>query len=89
MENNEEKLTTNTMENKPISAWGYVGYDILFALPIIGFIAALIFSLSKKGNINRRNLARAFFLELLLAIIIIIIAVVFCGVTIDELENMA
>ena len=54
---------------KPVSAWGYVGYSILFAIPLIGFILLIVFSCSTK-NINRRNYARSFFCWLLIAIII-------------------
>ena len=31
-------------EYKPISMWGYFGYEILFSIPIIGFIFILVFS---------------------------------------------
>lgn len=31
-------------EYKPISAWGYFGYNILFSIPIIGFIFLIVFS---------------------------------------------
>ena len=30
-------------EYKPISMWGYFGYEILFSIPIIGFIFILVF----------------------------------------------
>ena len=58
-------------EFKPISAWGYVGYTILFAIPVIGFILMIIFSFSKK-NINRRNFARQFWCYLLIAVILLV-----------------
>ena len=54
---------------EPISSWGYVGYQILFAIPIIGFILLVVFALSDE-NINRRNFARSYFCILILAIII-------------------
>ena len=28
----------------PISMWGYFGYNILFGLPIIGFIILIVFA---------------------------------------------
>jgi len=37
----------------------FVGYLLLFAVPGIGFLMAVIWSLSQTGNVNRRNLARA------------------------------
>ena len=54
---------------RPISAWGYVGYTILFCIPLLGFILLIVFSLSGK-NINRRNYARSYFCMLLIAIIL-------------------
>ena len=35
---------------KPISAWGYFGYNILFAIPILGFIILLVFALGGTSN---------------------------------------
>lgn len=49
------------IEYKPISAWGYFGYNILFAIPIVGFIFLLIYALGGTRNINLRNYARSFF----------------------------
>ena len=56
---------------RPVSAWGYVGYSILFSIPIIGLILLIVFALSSE-NINRRNFARSYFCALLLSIIIVI-----------------
>ncbi len=54
---------------KPISAWGYVGYSILFSIPIIGLVFLIVFAFS-SGNINRRSYARSYFCWLLIVIII-------------------
>ena len=56
-------------EYTPISAWGYFGYNILFSIPIIGFIFLIIFSFD-SSNINRRNYARSFFIIYLLIAIV-------------------
>ena len=37
---------------RPISAWGYFGYNLLFSIPIIGFILLLVFALGGTANIN-------------------------------------
>ena len=37
----------------------FVGYLLLFSVPVIGFAAAVVWSVSQKGNLSRRNLARA------------------------------
>lgn len=57
---------------KPLSAWAYFGYQLLFSIPLVGFILLIVFSFS-NDNINRRNFARSYFCTLLLAVIIIII----------------
>lgn len=62
------------VEYRPLSPWAYFGYNILFSLPVIGFILLIIFSLS-NSNINRRNYARSF----IVIYIIIIIAVTIIG----------
>ena len=58
--------------NRPISAWGYVGYSILFCLPLIGIILIIVFSLS-ESNINRRNYARSYLCWLLIGVIITVL----------------
>ena len=69
-----DQNTTNTVPQnlKPISAWGYVGYQILFSIPLIGFILLVIFSFS-DSNINRRNFARSYFCIFLIALILSVI----------------
>ncbi|MCH5151683.1 MAG: hypothetical protein J1F65_03385 [Clostridiales bacterium] len=54
---------------KPISAWGYLGYQILFAIPVIGWLFLIIFACSGK-NFNRRSFARSYFCFLLIAVIL-------------------
>lgn len=61
---------------RPISAWGYFGYNILFAIPIIGFIMLLVYAFGGTSNINLRNYARSFFCSILFAIIITVIGTV-------------
>ena len=60
-------------EYKPITAWGYIGYEILFAIPVIGFILLLVFALGGTQNINLKNFARSYFCVYIFVIIIIII----------------
>ncbi len=61
-------------EYKPISAWGYFGYDLLFSIPVVGFILLIVFAFA-SSNINLRNYARSFFCILLLAVIVVVILV--------------
>lgn len=55
--------------------WGYVGYDILFAIPVIGFILLIVFAVSDK-NMNRRYYARSYFCKMLLVLIILTVIIV-------------
>ena len=63
---------------KPIGAWGYFGYNILFSIPVIGFICLVIFACS-GSNINRRSYARSFFCVWIIALVVfgIIVAIGF------------
>ncbi len=54
---------------RPLSAWGYVGYSIVFAIPLVGIILLIVFALD-DNHIVRRNFARSYFCVLLLALIV-------------------
>lgn len=60
-------------EYKPISAWGYFGYNILFSIPLVGFIMLLVYSFGGTSNINLKNYARSFFCGYLIGLIFLII----------------
>ena len=62
-------------EYKPISMWGYFGYEILFGIPLIGFIILLVFAFGGSGNINVKNFARSKFCYLILWFVIMIVLV--------------
>ena len=59
---------------KPLSAWTYFGYQLLFAIPFVGFILLIVFSFN-NDNINRRNFARSYFCVYLLVAIIFVILI--------------
>ena len=78
-------------EYKPLGAWAYVGYKILFSIPLVGLILLIVFAFS-NDNINRRNYARSFFCAwLIIAIIAIIVFVILlvAGVSFGALANSA
>ena len=54
---------------KPMSAWGYVGWGILFAIPIVGLVLVIVFSCI-SGNINRKRFARSYICWFIIAAII-------------------
>lgn len=74
-------------EYRPISAWGYFGYQLLFSIPCVGFILLLIFALGGTNNINLRNFARSYFCVLFL-VLIIIVALALFGASAGFLANM-
>ena len=73
----------------PIGTLGYIGYFILFSIPIIGQILLIVFAFSKKGNANRRALARAMFVFLVLGLISSIVLGITMGATIKTMASAA
>jgi len=71
----------------PISAIGYIGYFILFAIPIIGQILCIAFAFGKSGNANRRSLARAMFVMLILALVMALTVGIAGAVTYKQIQN--
>ena len=64
--------------NKPISMWGYFGYQILFSLPVVGWIFVIVLSFASP-NVNVRNFARSYFCILIIAAVLAGIAMVTGG----------
>lgn len=60
-----------TNEYRPMSAWGYLGYQFLFTIPLVGFILLIVFALD-NSYIARRNFARSYFCLVFIAIIFLI-----------------
>ncbi|MCR5303649.1 MAG: zinc-ribbon domain-containing protein [Lachnospiraceae bacterium] len=63
----------DNMDYSPISMWGYLGYEILFAIPTVGFICMLVFSFGGTRNINVRNFARSYLCATLIVFILIVL----------------
>lgn len=60
-------------EYKPISMWGYFGYEILFSIPLVGLILLLVFSFGGTRNKNLKNFARSYFCFLILLVILLVV----------------
>lgn len=56
-------------EYEPISMWGYFGYQILFSIPVVGFICLIIFAIGAK-NVNKKNFARSYFCYTIICLVI-------------------
>lgn len=65
-----------------LSPWAYVGYGLLFTLPVIGWILAIVFALN-DDNLNRRNFARGYWCMVLVVVILSIVWMVM-GVSIMD-----
>ncbi len=51
---------------EPISAWGFIGILALFAIPVIGWIFAIIWACGGCRKLNKRNLSRGYLIILAL-----------------------
>ena len=58
---------------RPLGAWGYFWYNILFCIPVIGLIAIIACSVSSK-NIVRRSFARNWLCNIVIATIFALVA---------------
>ncbi len=68
----------------PISAWGYIGYSLLFSIPLIGFILMIVYACGGTKNINLRNLSRAYLIGACFAVIIYIVMFAVIGVSLSS-----
>lgn len=60
-------------EYRPLGMWEYFGYQILFSIPLIGFIFLLLFAFGSGKNINLRNFARSYFCFLIITIFAVLL----------------
>lgn len=81
----EEKTLNGFNENsipseyKPISMWGYFGYEILFSIPCLGFILLCVFAFGGTQNKNLKNFARSYFCFLIVFAILFAIILLITG----------
>ena len=75
---------------RPLGAWAYFGYQLLFAIPVVGFILLIVFSCD-SSNLNRRNFARSYWCSLLvfsIVVILIVLLIISTGVSIEALTQL-
>lgn len=64
---------------RPLSPWAYFGLNILYVLPVVGWVFLICHALGSR-NLNRRNYARSYFcVYVLLALVVLLLYVT--GVT--------
>ena len=67
--------------HKPITPLGYVGYSILFSIPLVGIIMMFVYAFGGTVNINLKNFARGMLISVLIGIILMILLSVLFGAT--------
>lgn len=65
-------------DTTPLSPWAYFWLDILYAIPIVGFVFLLIHAIG-ANNVNKRNFARSYFCVLVIILIIFGVVAIFGG----------
>ena len=70
-------------ESGYMGAWSYVWLEILYCIPVIGWIFLIIHCFT-SSNENRMHFARSFFAKLVLAIIIMAIAALVLYLTVGR-----
>lgn len=68
------------METNPLSPWSYFGLEILYSIPIVGFIFLIIHAIGAK-NVNKRNFARSYFCFIIVVAVIIVVVLLISGGT--------
>ncbi|MGI6754884.1 MAG: hypothetical protein ACOX4F_02565 [Atopobiaceae bacterium] len=59
-------------ELEPMGTWAYIGFSILYAIPLVGLICMIVFSIS-GGNLNRRNFTRSCLFFYLIGIVLYVV----------------
>lgn len=73
-----EKTEINRLPQRyrPLGAWGYFWYSLLFVLPVIGWIAVIVCAAGAK-NVNLRSYARSIILAFVISVVLVAALVVF------------
>lgn len=90
----KEEIRNLPPKYRPLGAWAYFGYGLLFAIPLIGLISALACALSSE-NIARRSYARSYFIWdffwtiLIAAVVLVLWMTGILDVIITEIINLS
>lgn len=76
----KKEFTENDLpeQYKPLGAWSYFGLQLLFSIPIVGFVFLIVFSFS-RGNLNRRSFARSYWCAAIVAAAVVGLLLIFIG----------
>ena len=56
---------------KPLGTWGFVGYTLLFMIPLVGLIVALVCACGGTGRVCLKNYARGWIVTFVLLAVVI------------------
>jgi len=59
---------------KPLGAWAFFGYGLLFLIPLVGLVLALVFALGGTSRVCLKNYARGVLLAWLFALVLAALA---------------
>lgn len=67
----EMPLTASQLprELKPLGAWAFFGYGLLFMIPLVGLVVAIVFACGGTSRVCLKNYARSVLLAWLFALI--------------------
>jgi hypothetical protein len=71
---------TLPVQYKPLGAWAYFGLQLLFSVPVVGFVFLIVFSFN-GSNINRRNFARSYWCKLVIGLVILLLVILLLSAT--------
>lgn len=66
----QQEMANIPQKYRPLGMWAFFGYTILFSLPIVGLILAIVFAFN-NNNVCRRNFARSYFCILIISIVVV------------------
>ena len=58
---------------QPISTWGFVGILVLFSIPIVGLVFAIVWACGGCRKINKRNLSRAMLILMAIGLVLVLL----------------
>lgn len=65
---------------KLLGPWAYFGLQLLFSIPLVGFILLIVFSFD-NSNLNRRNYARSYWCALIVGLVVAIVFGIIFAIT--------
>ena len=86
---NQMYMNQPMQDTTPISPWGYIGYNILFAIPLVGIIMLFVYAFGSNTNINVKNYARSFLIIILISIILTIVLSVLGVMSFSTLSQLS